>query len=134
MSRYTVGEFAKAGRLMVVGALRPDDLQEFQELGLMAAYFDFPSSVTTLALCDTLTPLRADKAILAGLLYAESADDLEELGPGKYEPLGAVEFNLETGDIRTYVLRDEPVLRATIDGKRRSPKELPQPPGRCALR
>ena len=123
MSRYTVGEFAKAGRLMVIGALRPDDLQEFQELGLMAAYFDFPSSVTTLVLCDTLTPFRADKAILAGLLYAESANDLEELGPGKYEPLGAVEFNFETGDILTYLLRDEPVLKATIDGKRRSWRE-----------
>jgi hypothetical protein len=123
MSRYTVSDFAKAGRLMVVGALRPDDLREFQELGLMAAYFNFPSSVTTLALCDTLTPFRPNKAILAGLLYAESADDLEESGPGKYEPIGAVEFNFETGDIRTYVLRDEPLLKATIDGKRRSWRE-----------
>lgn len=123
MSHYMVREFAEAGRLMVMGALRPDDLKEFQELGLMAAYFDFPLSVATLALCDTLTPIRADKSILAGLLYAESADNLEELGPGQYEPLGAVEFNFETSKIRTYVLRDEPLLKAVIDGKRRSWRE-----------
>jgi hypothetical protein len=119
MSRYTVGQFAKSGALMVVGSLRTDD----PRLGnLMNASFDFPSPVGTLALCDSLTP-GASKNILGALLYSEAPDDVEKLGPGQCEPLGAVEFNFETANIRTYVLRDEPLLRAMIDGKRRSWRE-----------
>jgi hypothetical protein len=88
----------------------------------MTASFDFPSRVQTVALCDSLTPSAA-KTILAALLYSESTDDLEQMGPGQFEPLGAVEFNFGTGTIRTYVLRDEPLLKAVIDGKRRSWRE-----------
>ncbi len=116
MSHYTVGEFAASGALMVIGSLAPDD----PRLGdLMNAPFEFPSPVRTLALCDSLTP-GASQNVVSALLYSELADDVERLGPGQCEPLGAVEFNLETATIRTYILRDEPLLKAVIDGKRRS--------------
>lgn len=119
MSRYTVGQFAESGSLMVAGSLRPDD----PRLGnLMKAPFEFPSSVGTLALCDSLTP-GASKDILGALLYSEVPDEVEELGPGACEPVGAVEFNFGTANIRTYVLQDEPLLKAMIDGKRRSWRE-----------
>ena len=119
MARYIVGDFAESGALMVVGSLRPDD----PRLGdLMTAHFEFPLQAQTLALCDSLTP-SSSKTILGGLLYSESSDDLEQVGPGHCEPLGAVEFNFETGTIRSYVLRDEPLLKAIIEGKRRSWRE-----------
>jgi hypothetical protein len=119
MSRYTVGEFAESGALIVVGSLEHDD----PRLGnLMTASFDFPLRVQTLALCESLTPATA-KTILGALLYSESPDDVLQLGPGQCEPLGAVEFNFETTNIRIYLLRDEPLLKAMIDGKRRSWRE-----------
>src|SRR5438128_2359494 len=119
MSRFMVGDFAEAGALMVVGSLSPDDPRIGE---LMTACFDVPLHVRTLVLCDSLTPGKAE-TILGALLYSQSSVDLEELGPGQFEPLGAVEFNFKTANIRTYVLRDEPMLKSFIDGKRRAWRE-----------
>lgn len=119
MIRYTGGQFAESGGLMVVGSVRPDD----PRLGdFMTASFDFPSRVQAVVLCDSWTP-GATKTILAALLYSEPSDDLEQMGRGQFGPLGAIEFNFWTGTSRTYVLRDEPLLKAMIDGKRRSWRE-----------
>jgi hypothetical protein len=117
--RYAIREFAESGSLIVVGSVRPDDAR-VEKLG--SASFDFPLSIHTVVLCDSLTTA-ASQNILGALLYSQSPDDVEQFGPGHFEPLGAVQFNFQTADIEVYVLQDEPLLRAMIDGKRRSWRE-----------
>jgi hypothetical protein len=117
MTRYTVGQF-ESGGLMVVGSVRPDD----PRLGdLMTASFDFRRACKPWLFAILWLP--AQRRRFWRLSYSEPSDDLEQMGPGQFEPLGAVEFNFGTGTTRAYVLRDEPLLKAMIDGKRRSWRE-----------
>ena len=118
MSNYTVAHFAQTNGLIVVGSLSLSDprLQAVRR-PLMMASFTFPSSVRTLALYEI------DRATVSALLYSEQADDILEVGPGSLEPNGLVEFNAQTGEAKAYVLLDEPLLKAILDGKRRAWRE-----------
>ena len=119
MSRYRVGDFGRSGALIAINI--PSDDPRIQELA--GAAFDFPFPIQSVGLCDSLGPLQATETVLAALLYAESIETLEEFGPGKCEPIGAVEFDFETGGVQTFIMQDEPFLKAVIDGKRRSWRE-----------
>jgi hypothetical protein len=77
----------------------------------MRASFSFPVIVRTLAFFEMT------KTTVGGLLYSEDPDSVLDLGPGKFEPLGLVEFHFQTGGVKTFVFRDEPVLKAMFDEK-----------------
>lgn len=118
MSNYSVAGFAQSNGLIVVGSLSMSD-PKFQELRgpLMRASFSFPIAARTLAFFEMT------KTTVGGLLYSEDADRVLNDGPGSFEPQGLVEFHFQTGEVKTFVFRDEPVMKAMFDGKRRSWRE-----------
>ena len=112
---YFVGEFAKSGSLLYIGGLQQSDpkLQPYRDRGLMAATLNFPIPILTLAL------MEATDSILSGLLYAEPPTIVVERGPEHIEPLGMVDFHLESREVQTFVLREKPMRKALVDGRRK---------------